>query len=270
MASPFGLIQRLLSTTIACAALFLITCAPASAITQGNPDTGKYPAVGAMLLPDLDIPVCSGTLISPTVYLTAAHCVGTFFWYTGKGEADVSFENLITPTSKRYHGTLYWHPFYAGIMTIKNPYDIAVLKLDKPVKGIVPSALPTAGLLDKLAVKNDFKNQKFTAVGYGDYRPEVGGAGGHQWPDTYNHTRYVGTSTFNSLTNDWLNLSQNSATNNGGTCYGDSGGPNFLGTSNVVAGTTITGDPWCRSTNVDLRMDTPISRDFLRSFVTLP
>jgi secreted trypsin-like serine protease len=49
------------------------------------------------------------------------------------------------------------------------------------------------------------------------------------------------------------------ATGNGGTCYGDSGGPNFLGSgsgeTNIVAGTTITGDTPCRSTNVDYRLD---------------
>jgi hypothetical protein len=60
----------------------------------------------------------------------------------------------------------------------------------------------------------------------------------------------------------------------GGTCYGDSGGPNFLGAgadeTNIVAGTTITGDSMCRATNVDYRMDTPSARGFLRQFVALP
>ena len=56
----------------------------------------------------------------------------------------------------------------------------------------------------------------------------------------------------------------------GGTCYGDSGGPNFLGTPNIVAATTITGDSVCRSTNVDYRLDTASARNFLRQYVTLP
>jgi hypothetical protein len=60
----------------------------------------------------------------------------------------------------------------------------------------------------------------------------------------------------------------------GGPSYGESGGPNFLGAgdteTNIVAGTTITGDIMCRATNVDYRKDTPSARSFLGQFVTLP
>jgi len=67
---------------------------------------------------------------------------------------------------------------------------------------------------------------------------------------------------------------QNPSTGNGGTCYGDSGGPNFLGAganeTNIVAATTITGDTPCRSTNVDYRLDTPSARAFLGQYVKLP
>ena len=59
----------------------------------------------------------------------------------------------------------------------------------------------------------------------------------------------------------WLRISMNPARGNGGTCYGDSGGPNFLGAggseTNVVAAITITGDAMCRATNVTYRLDTP-------------
>jgi len=60
------------------------------------------------------------------------------------------------------------------------------------------------------------------------------------------------------------------ATGDGGTCFGDSGGPNFLGTTDIVNATTIAGDAICRSTHVDYRMDTPSARAFLGGFVTLP
>jgi secreted trypsin-like serine protease len=59
-------------------------------------------------------------------------------------------------------------------------------------------------------------------------------------------------------------------TGNGGTCYGDSGGPNFLGTSQAIAAITITGDAVCRSTNVVYRLDTESARGFLPQYVTLP
>jgi len=62
----------------------------------------------------------------------------------------------------------------------------------------------------------------------------------------------------------------NPATGDGGTCFGDSGGPNFLGSTNTIAATTITGDAVCRATNVDYRLDTASARSFLQQFVTLP
>jgi hypothetical protein len=77
-------------------------------------------------------------------------------------------------------------------------------------------------------------------------------------------------SSFDALNTVWLRLSQNNATGDGGTCYGDSGGPNFLGSSGMIAGITITGDSMCFATNVDYRLDTPSARSFLAQFVTLP
>ncbi len=76
--------------------------------------------------------------------------------------------------------------------------------------------------------------------------------------------------TLNSATPAWLRISENPATGNGGGCFGDSGGPNFLGTTDIVAATTITGDAICRSTNTVYRLDTESARDFLGGFVTLP
>ena len=62
----------------------------------------------------------------------------------------------------------------------------------------------------------------------------------------------------------------NPATGDGGPCYGDSGGPNFLGASDIVAATTITGDAVCRATNVVYRLDTHSARGFLKRYVNLP
>jgi hypothetical protein len=103
--------------------------------------------------------------------------------------------------------------------------------------------------------------QQFTSVGYG-------AGGGHQY--LYDDVRGVATGTLNTTTNAWLKISMNPSHGHGGTCYGDSGGPNFLGTSDVIAGTTITGDTQCRSTNVDYRLDTPAARSFLAQYMTLP
>ena len=143
-----------------------------------------------------------------------------------------------------------------------DPHDMAVVVLAKAVRGITPARLPGAGTLSNLASK-----QTFTSVGYGAYAV-TNGPGGHAY--LYNDARRVATGTLNSTTPSWLRISENSSTGNGGTCYGDSGGPNFLGTTDVIAATTITGDSVCGSTNVDYRLDTTSARQFLARFVTLP
>ena len=84
--------------------------------------------------------------------------------------------------------------------------------------------------------------------------------------------RMYSFSTFDSLNGGYIRLSQNPSTGDGGTCFGDSGGPNFLnvdGTRTLVA-ITITGDSVCRSTNVDLPSRYAMARAFLAPFVSLP
>jgi hypothetical protein len=113
--------------------------------------------------------------------------------------------------------------------------------------------------------------QQFTSVGYGA-QSVTNDPGGHTFH--YADIRYVAVGTLNSVNPSWLRISQNASTGNGGTCYGDSGGPNFLGAganeTHIVAATTITGDTPCRSTNVDYRLDTASSRAFLAPYVSLP
>ena len=131
-----------------------------------------------------------------------------------------------------------------------------------------PARLPTAGLLDELAAQNGLKGQRFTAVGYGLTQRVKSGPGAPQLGDT--NLRMVATEDFNALGRTWLHLSESPSQGNGGACYGDSGGPNFLGTSDVIAGLAVTGDRWCRSTNVAFRLDTPAARAFLANRLTLP
>jgi secreted trypsin-like serine protease len=236
----------------------LMSAAPVSAITFGTPDGAGHPNVGALVSPtqysDGTWLYCSGTLISPTVFLTAAHCA------EDGGAAIVTFDTAYTAGDMTYRGTFHVDPLYPGPQS--DPHDIAVVVLDRAVKRIAPARLPAAGSLSALP-----SNQLFTSVGYGAYAV-TNGPGGHSY--LYDDVRMVATGTLNSTNKAWLRISMNPALGNGGTCYGDSGGPNFLGTTDIVAATTITGDAICRSANVDYRMDTPSARVFLAQFVTLP
>jgi secreted trypsin-like serine protease len=248
---------RILSA-LAVAAASLCAAAPASAITNGVPDGGGHPNVGGLVsstqYADGTWIYCSGTLISPTVFLTAAHCAED-------GErVRVTFDTAYEAGDRLYAGTFQADPLYGQRQS--DPHDIAVVVLDRPVRGIQPAELPEAGSLDDLA-----PDQTFTSVGYGAY--EVTNApGGHRF--LYDDVRNVATGTLNAVNPSWLRISMNAATGDGGTCYGDSGGPNFLGDTDVIAAITITGDAVCRATNVDYRLDTESARAFLAQFVALP
>jgi hypothetical protein len=249
--------RRLITAATVLAAL--VCAVPALAITNGVPDGTRHPNVGGLVAPtaysDGTWLYCSGTLISPTVFLTAAHC----------GDADgervrVTFDTAYQAGDTVYSGTFHPDPLYGHDQS--DPHDIAVVVLDKTVKGIAPAKLPAAGSLSGLS-----GSQQFTSVGYGAYEV-TNEPGGHEY--LYDDVRMVATGTLNAINKSWLRISMNPSTGNGGTCYGDSGGPNFLGRTNVIAATTITGDAVCRSTNVDYRLDTPAARAFLARYVTLP
>jgi hypothetical protein len=249
--------RRIFAALVTLTAL-LFAAAPALAITYGVPDGAGHPNVGGLVAAhaysDGTWIYCSGTLISPTVFLTAAHCD------EGTARVTVTFDTAYQAGDKTYTGTWYADPLYAFAQN--DPHDLAVVVFDKPIKDILPASLPAAGSLSNLS-----NTQLFIPVGYGAYEV-TNEPGGHQY--LYNDVRMVATGTLNSINPAWLRISMNPATGNGGTCYGDSGGPNFLGTTNIVAATTITGDAICRSTNVTYRLDTATARAFLGQFVTLP
>ena len=257
--------KRLFAAGVAVTAMLAFIGA-ALGITNGGPDGDAHPEVGALLaqhaFSDGTWVECTGTLIAPRVFLTAEHCD------EGVSRVEVTFASSFDrQKSTTYWGT--WHGDGAYSKSQSDPHDIAVVVLDTDVadaENITPARLPAAGSLASLS-----GSQKFTSVGYGA-QAVTNGPGGKTFH--YVDIRYVAVGTLNSLTKSWLRVSQNASTGNGGTCYGDSGGPNFLGAgtgeTDIVAATTITGDTPCRSTNVDYRLDTASARAFLGQFVTLP
>jgi trypsin len=248
----------------------------AGAITSGQPDGNRHPSVGALFADyDPDSPgqdlLCTGTLISRDDFLTASHCteflpgigVGPHDVYVSFDPVPLKADGTIKPTTQLLRGTYYTHPQYGQG---GDPHDIAVVTLDNPTTK-TPARLPTLNQLDGMSLKN----QRFTAVGYGARR-EIKAKGNNAL--FFDGERRFVTQGFNSLTKVWLKLSMNPSTGSGGTCYGDSGGPHFLGAgageTNLVVALTVTGDAPCRSTDVDYRTDTASARAFLRQFVTLP
>jgi hypothetical protein len=258
-------------------AILLIAVPLAQAITFGQPDGDGHPNVGAMIVLEPDgvkYLYCSGTLIAPDVFLTAAHCTAAAAAYgAGPHDVFVTFDPVYDGTATLHPGTYHLNPNYGH--DAHDPHDVAVIVLDEPIpsttadpdNGIDPAQLPTAGLLDEMKKDHELKNQTFVTVGYGSLRDDktkgwqaIGDAG----------ERYVAEQTFLALKPYWLQISMNPSTGSGGTCYGDSGGPHFWGDTDMVVSLTVTGDAWCRATDVTYRLDTDSARAYLSEFVDLP
>jgi secreted trypsin-like serine protease len=247
----------------------LATAVSALAITFGEPDGGRHPNVGAMIVLEPDgiyYLYCSGTLISPTVFLTAAHCTDAAAYYGAKPEdVSVTFNDEYIGGPGEHAGTYYLNPNYGH--DAHDAHDVAVIVLDEPILDIPLATLPPAGLLDEMKAAHTLKGQQFVTVGYGALR-NVKTRGPHSVAE--GGTRWMANQTFQALKPYWLQNSMNPSTGSGGTCYGDSGGPHFLGETSMVVSVTVTGDRWCRATDVTYRLDTDSARAYLEEFVDLP
>ena len=128
--------RRLITLAVVVAALTAVS--PAAAITDGTADGNRHPNVGGLVsatqYSDGTWLYCSGTLISPTVFLTAAHCAED-------GErVGVTFDTAYEAGDKVYYGTFEADPLYNQSQS--DPHDIAVVVLDKAVRGITPASCP--------------------------------------------------------------------------------------------------------------------------------
>jgi hypothetical protein len=263
--------------------LSLVLALPTLAITFGEPDGNAHPFVGAIVLEFPDggmFQACSGTLIDEDVFLTAAHCrfgvqndpnfvAGSKIWVTFDPTIDLENGVNYEITFDDWFANPNFNGF-SGQYGNSDPGDVAVIVLPTS-PGIVPARLPEAGLLDQIKLDGTLKNTRFTAVGYGTVRDSIrkGFEGIYD-----NLDRNRAEQSFLSLTSAWLTLSMNTSTGNGGTCYGDSGGPHFIHLdgqeTDIVASITVTGDAPCKATDKTYRMDTDSARSFLGNFIDLP
>ena len=250
-------------------ALLMVMVASVAAITDGELDGEAHPYVGLMVADDVDgnpLWRCSGTLISPTLFLTAGHCTeapaaGATIWFESDVESGIPENGYPYGGDTSVDGTTYLHPnfdpdaFYL--------YDLGVVVLDEPVYMAEYGALPELGVLDKMATERGLQDVTFTAVGYGlqEINPVFIEAERVRMV-ARPHLIQINTPGF---TGDFsILLSNNHAT--GGTCFGDSGGPNFIGESNVVGGVTSFGlNGTCGGTGGVYRLDTADDLDWLYS-----
>jgi hypothetical protein len=249
--------------------MLIIGVRPAGAITFGEPDGNRHPNVG-LTLTDLGdggplLVGCSGTLISGTVFLTAGHCTH-FFALFGITKTWVTFDSEYSPQTSALIPVAGFvtHPDY-NHNTGDN--DVGVIILAEPVLNVTPGLLPPENLLDQMKAAGTLKNQMFVNVGYGatvDFK-------GNPPALARDSVRRFSLSPYSALTQNWLLLlGNNDATGEGGICFGDSGGPHFLGDSNLVVSVSSLADSVCRTLDMSQRVDTPSVRAFLDDYVNVP
>jgi len=262
--------KRILFATVIVLSLVFSFVGTAQAVTDGEQDGDGHPFVGLMVAQDAagnPLWRCSGTLISSELFLTAGHC--TEF---PAAHVEIWFDADVTDAAAQDYpfngdigGTPYTHPQY-------NPsafflYDLGVVVLDHKYRMDEYGALPGLNVLDTLTTKRGKQDVTFTAVGYGLQMSFPDAA---SWKENNYRIRMVAYPKLDQinggLVGDYSLLLSNNA-NTGGTCFGDSGGPNFIGDSNVVGGVTsfaLNGN--CAGTGGVYRVDRADDLEWLATF----
>jgi secreted trypsin-like serine protease len=262
--------KRVLTAIFAAVSILAIAPSVARAVTDGELDGNRHPYVGLMVAQTAagdPLWRCSGTLLSSTIFLTAGHCTEApaahvEIWFAADVESGIPENGY--PFDGDVGGTPYTHPSY-------NPnafylYDLGVVVLETPMKMKKYGKLPELNVLDGLTPRRGQHDVTFTAVGYGLQQSFPDQASFLAHNERVRMVSYPKLLQINTgFTGDFSMLLSNNA-NTGGTCFGDSGGPNFIGSSNVIGGVTSYGlNGNCAGTGGVYRVDRSDDLDWLYS-----
>lgn len=262
-------------------------CGTSTAIT-GNYQPDPTPYVGVVVLfSDAArtnvLSYSTGVLISPTVVLTAGHCV------LGGVAASVCFDQGSIAYSKDANGQIQYstdQPIYNGAPISYPQYiasivagakpsqalqtsDVGIIVLDTPVEEVTSyPTLPNANTADTLPV-----NTALQVIGYGvQQQTTPRGHGVNNWVGTISRntaTVQLLSSDFQG-SNNYLKCTANAAQGKGGTAYGDSGGPvlyNYNGQSIVLAVNAYVSNQNCAGVTYHTRIDNPEVLNWINGYL---
>jgi hypothetical protein len=282
-------------------AALLLGASGAMAITNGGPDNGRHPYVGLMVALDKDgFPLwrCSGSELTSTVYLTAGHCTAApakyaVVWFAeGPVTTDPAYLAAVakSPTGavSCFSASFTGYPCKGDAQGATHPnpdfcnpcgngsvnfarHDTGIVKLATPVTLSRYAQLPTAGLVDTLANKSPID-----LVGYGvQFQAQIPG---NQLPQPPPFYRWTGPRARNyapaqlisgnySTADEHLRVTFNASQGKGGSCFGDSGGPNLLGGTDIVLGdNSYVNNVNCSGNGYAQRVDLPDILTWIRSW----
>ncbi len=277
--------RKLIASIAVLASALAIGLVPAGAITNGVPDQEGHPYVGLMVAQNAaGVPLwrCSGTLMAPTVFMVAGHCTEPpaaqieIFFSSGFPNGiplGAGFPALgpnpcagVTgyPCTGDVSGMPHTHPLYDPNAFFL--HDLGVVTLNGSVTGRGFGALPSEGELSTLP-----KHASMTAVGYGLQRSFPPPAAVKNEAVRIRLVAHPFIRDIDSnFVGDFAFVTSHDASR-GGTCFGDSGGPNFIGDSNVVGGVTSFGTTFtCKGHNGAYRVDQPDDLEWLATFGLTP
>jgi hypothetical protein len=264
-------------TSTLLAILALGAAAHAHAITFGQPDGNAHPHVGTLLFVQNGVGFfsCTGTLISPTVMLTAGHCV------EGGGVKNsvtyVRFNEHALDGIQNYPNVQAWlnaewilatdvipHPQFDDFAEFPNTFDVGLVMLPQPVIVPVYGVLPRQGLLADVLAEKGNKTNWWTAVGYG-VQGILKPFAGDDFSRFQTTARLIELKSTHTGRGSSAKFTNHPGGGTGGTCFGDSGGPVFYQDTPIIGAIVSFGFTPCIGNDFQFRIDTDTALDFIEA-----